>query len=132
MATNTSRTLYADILSAPLAVLYSKSLYEGVVPSDWKLANVTPIFKKGSKSNPSNYRPVSLTSVPSKIIESLIRDCMIEHLTSSQHGFMNRKSCLTNLLEFLETVTRTVDEGDPTDIIYLDFSKAFDKVPKLR
>ena len=110
----------------------------GQVPSDWKLANVTPIFKKGSKSNPENYRPVSLTSVPCKLMESIIRDNVVDHLLlnqlikSSQHGFMKHKSCTTNLLEFLENVTKMVDNGDPVDIIYLDFSKAFDKVPKLR
>ena len=110
----------------------------GEVPSDWKIANVTPIFKKGSKSKTENYRPVSLTSVPCKLMESIIRDKVVNHLTinhlikSSQHGFMKHKSVTTNLLEFLEKVTATVDGGNPLDIIYLDFSKAFDKVPRLR
>ena len=129
---------FGNILAKPLANIFNKSMTTGQVPSDWKLANVTPIFKKGSKSNPENYRPVSLTSVPCKLMESIIRDNVVDHLLlnqlikSSQHGFMKHKSCTTNLLEFLENVTKMVDNGDPVDIIYLDFSKAFDKVPKLR
>jgi len=104
---------------------------EGVVPADWRDANVTPIFKEGAKSSPSNYRPVSLTSV----MESLIWDAVTTHLTenklikNSQHGFLKDRSCVTNLLEFLEEATTVVDGGAGFDIIYLDFAKAFDKVP---
>jgi hypothetical protein len=110
----------------------------GGVPEDWKSANVTPIFKKGAKSEPGNYRPVSLTSICCKLLESILRDVLMDHLernkliNQSQHGFMPKKSCGTNLLEFLETVTREVDEGRPVDVIFLDFAKAFDKVPKER
>ena len=77
-----------------LAMIFNKSLDEGVVPEDWKEANVTPIFKKGSKSVPGNYRPVSLTAVACKLMESLIRDDITKHLEAnkliknSQHGFM--------------------------------------------
>ena len=83
----------ADILCVPLASIFSKCQEEGVVPEDWKLANVTPIFKKGSKSAPGNYRPVSLTCIICKVMESLIKDAIVEHLArnslirSSQHGF---------------------------------------------
>ncbi len=95
-----------------------------------------PIFKKGAKSDPANYRPVSLTSVCCKLLESLIKDKLMQHLEDnnsifpSQHGFMPGRSCTTNLLEFFEYVTAAVDEGDPVDIIFLDFAKAFDKVPR--
>ncbi len=129
---------FGDILSKPLANIFNKSMTTGQVPGDWKLANVTLIFKKGSKSNPENYRTVSLTLVPCKLMESIIRDNIVNHLLlnqlikSSQHGFMKNKSCTTNLLEFLEKVTKMVDNGDPVDIIYLDFSKASEKVPKFR
>jgi hypothetical protein len=108
------------------------------VPDDWKLANVTPIFKKGKRSDPGNYRPVSLTSVCCRILESIIRDSIMDHLIKnnllrdSQHGFMPNRSCTTNLLEFFEVVTGAVDRRDPFDIIFLDFAKAFDKVPKER
>ena len=89
---------------------------------------MTPIYKKGPRSNPGNYRPVSLTSVCCKIVESIIRDGMMEHLEknkligSSQNGFLPGKSCSTNLLEFLERVTKEVDEGKPFDIVFLDFA----------
>ena len=108
---------------------------EGRVPEDWKIENVTLIFKKGSKGDPGNYRPVSLTSVCCKMMESIIRDAITEHLdmnkliNASQHGFSKGRSCATNLLEFLDKVTKVVDEGKPLDVIFLDFAKAFDKVP---
>ena len=111
---------------------------EGTVPPDWKLANVAPIFKKGSKGCVGNYRPVSLTCVLCKVMESILRDAMVLHLSqfnfirASQHGFMARKSCLTNLLEYLEELTTLVDQGHAVDIVYLDFAKAFDKVPHKR
>ena len=128
----------ASILCKPLTVLFNKSLQLSEVPNDWKTANITPIFKKGSKSSPANYRPVSLTSVVGKIMESCLRDAVVEHLekngliNDTQHGFRAHRSCLTNLLEFLEDVTLAVDEGKPVDVIYLDFAKAFDKVPHVR
>jgi hypothetical protein len=121
-----------------LVLIFRKSIQNGEVPEDWECANVTPIFKKGSKFDPGNYRPVSLTSVCCKILESIIRDTVMEHLLEnnllyqSQHGFMPRKSCCTNLLEFFEAATKSVDAGNPFDVIFLDFSKAFDKVPRER
>ncbi len=122
-------------VSPVLAKIFNASLDSGQVPDDWRKANVTPIFKKGSKADPGNYRPVSLTSVCCKLLERLIKDSLVEHLLKnnlilpSQHGFMPNKSCTTNLLEFFEIVTEAVDEGSPFDIIFLDFAKAFDKVP---
>ena len=127
-----------DSLSVALSILYTKSMKNSVVPLDWRCANVTPIFKKGSKGLASNYRPVSLTSIPCKIMESVIRDALMEHLINnniirnSQHGFMPNRSTVTNLLEFLEQVTLEYDQGHSIDCIYLDFSKAFDKVPHRR
>ena len=108
------------------------------MPEDWRLANVTPIFKKGSKTDAANYRPVSLTSVICRVLESLLRDVIVDHLVrhkliyNTQHGFVPRRSCLTNLLEYLEEMTRLVDEGHNVDVIYLDFAKAFDKVAHSR
>jgi hypothetical protein len=125
-------------LTPVLAKNFRRSLQHGEVPDDWKSANVTPIFKKGSKADPGNYRPVSLTSVCCKMLESILRDSMMDHLTrngllnESQHGFMPGRSCCTNLLEFLETVTKVIDAGKPFDVVFLDFAKAFDKVPRER
>ncbi|CAM4642329.1 unnamed protein product [Lepidochelys kempii] len=97
-----------------------------------------PIFKKGSRGDPGNYRPVSLTSVPGKLVETIIKNNIVRHidehnlLRKSQHGFNKGKSCLTNLLEFFEGVNKHVAQGDPVNIVYLDFQKAFDKVPHQR
>jgi len=103
-------------------------LQDGKVPNDWKQANVTAIFKKGDKTSPCNNRPVSLTSHVCKLLESLIRDSILEHvkkfnfIRNTQHGFRKKRSCLTNLLKFLELVTDYVDKGmDPIVVIYLDF-----------
>jgi len=125
-------------IDAPLLHIYSESLKSGSVPDDWKSANVCPIFKKGSRSQAGNYRPVSLTSQAGKLLESIIRDSVVDHLESnklvleSQHGFRRGRSCLSNLLSFLDEVIRSIDGGNAVDVIYLDFAKAFDKVPHRR
>jgi hypothetical protein len=113
-------------------------LETGEIPQEWRTAKVTPIFKKGAKGDPGNYRPVSLTSVPCKILESIVKDRIMDHLMEnklireSQHGFMPDRSCASNLVEFMDKVTKAVDEGKSVDIFYLDFAKAFDKVPRQR
>ena len=125
-------------LASPLAKLFNSSLESGSVPSDWRDAGVTPLFKKGKKSEAQNYRPVSLTSLICKIMESILKDEIMKHLDKfslirdSQHGFLKGRLCLTNLLDFLENITIKIDERTPVDLIYLDFAKAFDKVPYQR
>ena len=122
----------------PLAHVFNMSLQEGIVPLEWKEANIIPLFKKGSRNKSVNYRPVNLTSVICKVLETIIRDHMMDFLikhkliNTSQHGFLKARSCLTNLLCFFEEITKWVDEGSPVDVIYLDFQKAFDKVPHQR
>ncbi|CAM4389985.1 unnamed protein product [Caretta caretta] len=121
-----------------LTMVCNLSFKSASVPNDWKIANVTPIFKKGSRGDPSNYRLVSLTSVPGKLVETIVKNETVRHiekhqlLCKSQHGFCKRRACLTNLLEFFEGVNKHVDKGDPVDTVYLDFQKAFDKVPQQR
>ena len=125
-------------ISIPLARVFNLSLKEGVVPFEWKEANIIPLFKNGLRNKSENYRPVSLTSVIGKLLERLIKDHMVDFLVkhkllnSSQHGFLKARSCLTNMLCFLEEITKWIDVGSPVDIIYLDFQKAFDKVPHQR
>ena len=125
-------------LSPHLCSIYKASLEQRKTVMDWKLQNVTPLFKKGSKKDPGNYRPVSLTSVPGKILESIIAEDIINHLESnkllgdSQHGFRKGRSCLTNLLEFFHSIFSMYDKSRAVDILYLDFKKAFDKVPHKR
>ena len=94
-------------ISTPLAKLFNSSLEEGIVPSEWKKANITLLFKKGSRNKSENYTPVSLTSVVCKLLETLIRDHMVEFhvkhklINTSQHGFLKARSCLTSLLIYV-------------------------------
>ena len=108
------------------------SLHEEIVPLEWKKANIIPLFKKGSRNKSVNYRPVSLRS--ETIIRDHMMDFLIKHklLNPSQHGFLKARACLTNSLCFFEEITKWVDDGSPVDAIYLDFQKAFDKVPHQR
>ncbi|CAM4703397.1 unnamed protein product, partial [Lepidochelys kempii] len=124
----------ADVIAEPLAIIFENSWLSGEVPGDWKKAIVVPIFKKGKKEDPGNYRPVSLTSVPGKIMEQVLKESILKHLEerkvirNSQHGFTKGKSCLTNLIAFYDEITGSVDEGKAVDVLFLDFSKAFDTV----
>jgi len=101
------------------------------VSEDWRKATVTPVFKKGKKEDPGNYRPVSLTSMPGEMMEQLILEIISKQveekiIRSNQHGFTKGQSCLTNLIAFYHGMTSWVDEGRAVDVVYLDFSKAFD------
>ena len=95
---------------------------------------VIPIYKKRCKEDLGNYRPVSLTSVPGKVMKQTVLKEITRHvwdnqgLRPSQHGFIKGRSCSTNLISFTDLVTRLVDEGKAVDVVYLDFSKAFDTV----
>ena len=127
----------ADSICIPLSILFRKSLKEGAHES-WRKAIITAIHKKGSRSAPENYRPISLTSVISKIMESIVRDAILSHmmknnlLNDAQHGFVPGRDCITQLLLCLEDWTSMIENGDMFDIIYTDFSKAFDSVAHKR
>ena len=96
---------------------------------------MTPIYKKGRKEDPGNYRPVSLTSVPGKVREQIILSAIMQHVQDnqairpSQHGFVKGRSCLTKLISFYDRVTCLVDDGKAVDIVCLDFSNAFNTFP---
>ena len=125
-------------LARPLQILYQKSLDSSTIPDDWKKSNITPLYKKGARSDVGNYRPVNLTSVPGKIMEKILKDEIATFLEThniiadTQHGFQRGKSCTSNLILYWDMLTKYVDSGIPVDVIYLDLSKAFDTVPHKR
>lgn len=125
-------------LAPVLALLYQASLDQGTIPDDWKQASVVPIFKKGERCKAENYRPVSLTSIICKTLEHIVSSSIMRHmdhhsvLTDAQHGFRKRRSCETQLILTLQDLAHTTDNKGQTDVILLDFSKAFDKVSHLR
>ena len=133
------RTL-EDSLSASLTYIFNSLAETGITPADWKSTNVTAIYKKGSRLEPGNYRPISLTSVVCKTMERIVKERLITHLEGnnligdSQHGFRHKHSCLTSLLDFLAQVIDIYDSdnNNSVDLVYLDFQKAFDKVPHER
>ncbi|RMB90796.1 hypothetical protein DUI87_32789 [Hirundo rustica rustica] len=124
----------ADELAKPLSTIYQQSWLTGEVPDDWKLASVTLIHKKGGKEDPSNYRPVSLTSAPGKIMEQFILGAITQNLQDgqgirpSQHEFRRGRSCLINPISFYYQVTCLVDAGRAVDVVCLDFGKVLDTV----
>ena len=104
---------------------------------DWRQGNIAPIFKKGDKHKPSNYRPVSLISICSKLIEHIVsnvRRHLDTHniLAEEQHGFRSKRSCESQLITFVQELLNKVAGGGQVDAVVLDFSKAFDKVPHAR
>ena len=125
----------ASQLAVPLTSLFQKTLSEGRLPAEWKHAKICPVFKKGSKRDPSNYRPISLTCQVCKVLERILKVHISEHLESlnlisdKQHGFVKHKSTQSNLLESFNDWTKGLDEGVGLDVVFLDYSKAFDTVP---
>ena len=128
----------ASKISKPLTKIYKKSVETGTLPENWRKANITPIFKKGKKCDASNYRPVSLTSVCSKLLEHIIVKHLLSHLNKlkilspSQHGFRAKMSCETQLVGFVQELAQNMVGGGQTDIVLMDFAKAFDKVAHVR
>ena len=133
-----------QIESVLLSTIFQKSLEESTLPSNWKEVNITSIFKGGERKLAENCRPISLSSAPPSLTEKLIteirliRNALIHHMTQNnlffkaQHGFISGESCKTQILELTEDVSRDIDNGQDEDVIYLDFKKAFDKVPHER
>ncbi len=122
----------APSLAFPLSIFFELSYTSGCIPSEWKMANVVPIHKKGSKSDVSNYRPISLTCLIMKVFERVIREELLRkcnHLVDArQHGFMESKSCCTQLVSFCDSLALSLNDNIRSDIIYFDFQKAFDSV----
>ena len=125
----------ADIISPFLKVLFQSSLDSGVIPDDWRSANITPCFKQGDRQQPSNYQPISIVS---KLFEQIINSNIMKHLEANnilseqQYGFRHSCSCKTLLITLLHDLSHCYDAGIQTDMIFTDFAKAFDTVPRKR
>ena len=121
-----------------MSIIFNKSFQSGHLPCDWKIAYITSIHKKGLRNAAGNYRPVSLTSTVVKLMESIIKSSIFNHLisnnliSSSQFGFLPGHSCSTQLLYVMDIITSSLDHGLSVDVIYLDLQKAFDSVPHNR
>ena len=115
-----------------LCALFNHSLNCGRVPTEWKSANITPVHKKESKELAENYRPISLLSIVSKTLERCVSNNLYHHVSAhisdEQHGFVRNRSCVTQLLSVFHTIGENLDKNIQTDILYLDFAKAFDSV----
>ena len=122
-------------IAPSLTAIFQKSIDTGTLPEDWLNANISCVFKKGDKHAAENYRPVSLTSVPCKLLEHIICRHILKHLqkhkvlTSLNHGFRSGYSCETQLLITINDFMKAFDAGHQIDVAILDFSKAFDTVP---
>ena len=130
--------LTAKEIAPALTKLFNMSLNTGEIPIIWKHARVQPIFKKGDRHVASNYRPISLTCICCKLLEHIIRTSITTHLENAnilndaQHGFRKGRSCETQLISVVHDFTSVLDRGGQTDVVLLDFAKAFDKVPHQR
>ena len=128
----------ADTLAISICKIYNMSFSLGKIPDCWKQADIIPLHKKGAKNNCKNYRPVSLTSILCKVCEKIARQHLEEFwitkdiFISNQFGFMKGKSCLSQLLTVFHDWAHNRNSGLPTDVVFLDFTKAFDSVPHER
>lgn len=126
------------VISDALKCLFDKSLNTGVLPDEWKTSLVSVIHKKGRKDQFQNYRPISLTCVVCKVLESIIRDQVMHYFmsnnlfTKNQFGFIKGRSVMLQLLNIVDDWVSIFDSGGQIDVIYTDFEKAFDKVPHRR
>jgi hypothetical protein len=129
---------YAEEVCEMLAHIFQQTYDTGTLPNDWTKARVVGIYKKGKKSTPSNYRPVSLTCICCKVMEHIVLSHMAKHLATNnilidnQHGFRAKLSCETQLIESINDWASNIDKKLQTDVLFLDFSKAFDKVAHLK
>ena len=115
----------------------SLSLKTGKIPDDWRYISICPAFKKGDKNNAINYRPISLTCIICKLFEHVVTSSIMTHLEYNnifydlQHGFRSSRSCEAQLVSFIQDLAKSSDQIIQTDLIIMDFAKAFDKVSQL-
>jgi hypothetical protein len=124
----------AHQLGLPLSIIFNTIFERSELPPAWLTSTVLPLFKKGERNQASNYRPISITSSCCKVMESIIHDSMSSYLLSnnlisdSQHGFLKKRSTLSNLIYSIRHWLSSLNSGKSTDVIYVDFAKAFDSV----
>ena len=127
-----------QVLVKPLIKIFRTSVRTGKIPAPWKDAKITAIHKKGNKHVAGNYRPVSLTSVACKLLESFVREALVSYMKANkffskkQFGFLGGRSTVLQLLRVIDKWTEILDRGGCVDVIYCDFKKAFDTVPHRR
>ena len=125
------RVLKAPEIAPILTIIFRKT---GEIPPDWRLANVSPVYKKGDRHKAENYRPISLTCICCKLMVHIVTSHIMNHADKNnilyplQHGFRSKRSCETQLIEFVDEITINMSSGKQTDVLNIDFSKAFDKV----
>ena len=116
----------ADYIAGPIALLFNLTIKIGIIPKDWKWAYVSPINKKGPRTNAENYRPISLTSILCKIMECFVRERVMKHLlekkllSTKQYWFISVRSATVQLLSYLDKCVKTIVDGGVVDTIYLD------------
>lgn len=122
-------------LASPITSLFNRSLHDRMFPVAWKSASIIPIYKSGNCNRVTNYRGVSVLCCLSKIFEKLVHNVLYNAVSSlisgSQHGFMKQRSTTTNLMCYVNTLSREVEHGQQVDSIYIDFANAFDTVPHI-
>ncbi|XP_065681518.1 uncharacterized protein LOC136095176 [Hydra vulgaris] len=125
----------ASAFVTPLTYIFKELFETSKLPEQFRSANITPLYKKGEKTLEVNYRPISLTSITCKIMEGIMRYKLkiflneYKLIVKQQHGFVKSKSCTTNLLDTLDFISTSLENGKPVDVIFLDFARAFDTVP---
>ena len=120
------------VLAKPLSIIINLAIKSSVFPDSWKCARITPIFKKGDKSDVNNYRPISILSNFAKVFELVIYRNILcnvrSHLSTHQHGFIPGRSTVTNLATLTQYLSEILDNRGQVDVIYTDFSSAFDSI----
>ena len=125
-------------ITSVIQVIFERSLEKGQLPKDWTSVRVSPLFKMGDKRDLANYRPISLTCISCKVKEHIVASNLSQHLNRNnvlyglQHGFREKRSCETQLIELVEELSRKLSNGHQVDLGLLDFNKAFDKVNRIK
>lgn len=122
----------APLIVEPLKLIFDESIRSGIFPQSFKTTLIHPIFKAGDMHDVSNYRPISILNCFAKIFERLVHQNLLKHVTPllepSQHGFLPRRSTVTNLFEYASYLNDHFDRRDQIDILYIDISKAFETI----